>query len=218
MNKLLLGLLVVVVAIFGWATHKAYSETLIKLTDKAVMFEGDFTNGSSNRLKFYLTSNDKTDTVVFSSNGGIFGEGLEVGYILDGKGMTAHVMSGDKCISACAFAFLGGHTQYMGGVLAFHEAWAETKFKSKDKLFSEGQDIGGYTLFYVMEMGYTSQLAYLIQAKTNKGVYLVFDSTKDLNVFFVSKDDSKTTLKEYNSWPIKDPKWLQLHIKKKEEI
>jgi hypothetical protein len=218
MNKTLLTLLVVAIAFAGWATHRAYSETLIKLTDEAVMFEGDFKQGSSKRLKFYVTSNPKTKTVVFSSMGGLFGEGLEVGYILDDNKMTAQVMEGDKCVSACAFAFLGAHKQYMSGTIAFHEAWADYGTKTKETLFSQGQDIGGYTLYYVMKMGYSSQLAYFIQAKTNQTTFLVFTSPKDLNVFLVSKATDKTPLKDYNNWPVKDQSWLKTHIKKSGEF
>lgn len=214
MKKILTVLLVVVAAFAAWTTHKAYSEDLIKLTDEAVMFSGDFTQGSSQRLKFYLKKNPTTKSVVFSSNGGVLVEGINVGFILNDKLMTAYVMEGDKCVSACAFAFLGATRQFADGALAFHAAWVDkTNFKSKNKMFLEGQMVGGYTLYYVMKMGYSSQLAYFIQAKTNKDTFLVL-SVGDLKTLFVSKDVAKTPLAKYNNWPIKDPEWLKKRIKK----
>lgn len=215
LGLLLSAIAIALLALFG---SEAKAESLSKLSDKAVMFSGEFTKGASQRLKYYLTNNPGTKEVVFKSPGGILQEGLEVGYVLHGNKLTAIVMKGDKCLSACAFAFLGADKQAILGTLGFHRAWMEDRVATQNKILGDGQAIGGYTLWYVLKMGYHSQLAYLIQSQTNQGTYLVFTNKADLDLLFVSSDSEAGVGKFLEFLPNLTQEWVKQHIKKGSEL
>ena len=63
--------------------------------------------------------------VVLSSPGGNLVAGLRIGTIIRLKNFATVVPDGTYCASACAFAWLGGTSRYMGqkGLVGFHAAY-----------------------------------------------------------------------------------------------
>lgn len=65
--------------------------------------------------------------VILHSPGGSLVAGLEIGKAIRLKGFSTAVPDGASCASACALAWLGGTTRFMGGAakVGFHAAFAE---------------------------------------------------------------------------------------------
>ena len=63
--------------------------------------------------------------VFFSSNGGNLVAGLEIGRIIRRRGFSTTVQDGNTCASACALAWLGGTTRFLGPTssIGFHAAY-----------------------------------------------------------------------------------------------
>ncbi len=87
------------------------------LTIHKLRLTGMFEPGSSDRLRLTLASLDArprgwTDaplaTAEMSSSGGDLVEGLKIGYLFSEFNVATVVRKGDRCLSACALAFLGG--------------------------------------------------------------------------------------------------------------
>ncbi|WP_417207171.1 hypothetical protein [Antarctobacter sp.] len=80
-----------------------------------VMLSGQISDGDRDRLTQVIPrSDDLFDhtgspiTLCLNSPGGSLLEGLEIAAYLRGTGIRSHVAAGDRCLSACALAFLGG--------------------------------------------------------------------------------------------------------------
>ena len=184
-----LVVLIALVAIF-MSTLLVGAHEFTKSNETTVFMSGDIDAGATKELKAYLENNKKTDTIILSSRGGLFAEGIMLGLLFDEKGLATVVLKNQYCISSCAFAFLGGKKQALNGTLAFHRAYTEDKSLGMNELFGEGQQVGGFTVWYLIKMGYNSQLAYFIQAKTSVNTFFVFTDKALLDMMFVSSDDN----------------------------
>jgi hypothetical protein len=67
--------------------------------------------------------------VVFDSHGGSLIAGLRIGDLVNSKGFLTAIPDGATCASACAIAWLGGRTRFLGqhGLLGFHAAYSDQK-------------------------------------------------------------------------------------------
>jgi len=192
--KLTALVVLIVVVAFAFFTTLAKAHEITKIDNDAVLIKGEFKSGLTQQMRLYMDSNPQTTMVILNSNGGLFSEGILLGQLFNELKLGAAVVEGDRCVSACAFAFLGGERQIVEGVLAFHRAWTDDREMSMNQVFADGQQIGGYMTWYIMSMGYNTQLAYFIQAKTSRNTYLVFKNKEDLDRMFVSmKPDTPVT-------------------------
>lgn len=108
--------------------------------------------------------------VSFDSRGGALDEGLRIGRLLRKFRAGTFVRAGDRCLSACALAFVGGamlgpegvepHRRLaIGGQLAFHAFYAVSNPNAGDAAtsrargVSEGRATSAVIIAYVMEMG-----------------------------------------------------------------
>jgi hypothetical protein len=62
--------------------------------------------------------------VVFNSDGGNLQAGIEIGKTIRLKSFANAVLDGFRCVSSCAFAWLGGSPRFMqrGAKIGFHAA------------------------------------------------------------------------------------------------
>lgn len=108
--------------------------------------------------------------VSFDSRGGALDEGMRIGRLLRKVGAGTLIRAGDRCLSACAMAFVGGtmlgaegaepyRRLEIGGELGFHAFYAMRDPDSRDAAGSrargvtEGRATSAIIIAYVMEMG-----------------------------------------------------------------
>jgi hypothetical protein len=101
----------------------------------AIYLKGEIKPGDSAKLREYLATLPKRRaTVIYlNSEGGSFRDGINLGYVFRTEGIRTVIEGrGGKCMSACAFAFLGGfdrasgkpwRTKSSSSRLAFHSAY-----------------------------------------------------------------------------------------------
>lgn len=109
-----------------------------------VSVKGDFIESDIERFAD-VTKGIDSAIISFSSNGGRLSAGIEIGTRIRMRGFTTVVADREECYSACALAWLGGTTRYVGrgAQLGFHAAYLE-----KDGRFQEtgvgNAVVGGY--------------------------------------------------------------------------
>ena len=107
----------------------AYGETSPTMSNapfadgRHIRLEGEIEPGDSNKLGLLLREAlpdynvDMFNNVVVSlnSDGGDFYEGLMLAGVSEDFAVSTYVGAGDRCLSSCAIAFLGGLTNYVRG-------------------------------------------------------------------------------------------------------
>lgn len=208
--------IIVVGLLVAWCVTTQAAE-LKRVTDQSVLFAGDFTENTAEQMKKYLVLNPQTTTVFLKSNGGLANEGFQLGLVFQKNSLNVIVAEGDMCMSACAFAFLGGAEKRIEGLLGFHNAHlASTVGVNVNDAFKQGQLTGGYTLYYAMDMGYNSQFVYLIQVLTDVETFIKFENMVDLNKFFVGRLIKGMDVELFldPSMPELDDAWADKHVGK----
>jgi hypothetical protein len=118
-----------------------------------ILAEGVITSGTANRFREYIDGVEST-YVILSSPGGVLSEGVRLGRVIREAGLITMIEG--QCLSACAYAFLGGSlrsflsqtSSLRNNILGFHQF-------SSDLQLSEvqSQQIVAEVLAYVLEMG-----------------------------------------------------------------
>lgn len=92
--------------------------------NSVISIEGDFVAGD---LELFATAIQNTDAaiVTLSSDGGNLQTGLDIGGHIRMRGFSTVVPDGKECHSACALAWLGGTSRYVGtdSQVTFHAAY-----------------------------------------------------------------------------------------------
>ena len=143
----------------------------------AIAATGQFAPGVAKQFLETVNSenskNNQVVGVVFQSPGGALGEALRMGRIVRGAKMNTRVSGG--CVSACAFAFLGGVDRHAAAnVIGVHQ------FSSDEKIdISAAQSIVAELLNYTKEMGISSNLITTAEETPPKDVHWL--SSVELN-------------------------------------
>lgn len=89
---------------------------------RILMAEGGVGSSEGARLAAAISSAGNIDEVWLASPGGDLAEGIKMGRILRGKGLSVRVPANHACISSCTVAFLGGviRTVDAGGYYGIH--------------------------------------------------------------------------------------------------
>ena len=89
--------------------------------------QGDFEVGITAAVREQLRITPNIRSVVLNSRGGQVYEGRGLAKLFRSFALDTHVYG--ECSSACATAFIGGRTRYLGeqGKLGFHQFWVEAK-------------------------------------------------------------------------------------------
>ena len=111
-----------------------------RINSNTLRLVGEIEVGDSIKLEKLLKDIQREDdapvpygrSIELNSKGGVFIEGIRIGYLLREYVVEAHVKSGSICLSSCALAFLGGSFQFatsgpvagrfleLGGIIGFH--------------------------------------------------------------------------------------------------
>lgn len=100
-------------------------------------------------------------TVSFDSQGGSMLGGLRLGYAMRALAVHTNIGAGQKCMSACALAFLGGQQRTVEGEFGVHAASLShgKRLVERDVQLDSVQQLGAITTAYVNEMTGRSDVA-----------------------------------------------------------
>ena len=109
---------------------------------------GIITQGTAERFRNFLESGVEGMYITLASPGGNLVEGVRMGRLIREYGFFTNIM--EECLSACAYAFLGGKNRRIGenSVLGFHQFSSNLELP---ELVS--QQLSAELLKYVIEMG-----------------------------------------------------------------
>lgn len=95
-------------------------------TQAIVLVEGPLLSSDGTEFRSRVGSLTKA-IVTFNSDGGSLLAGIQIGKTIRLKSFATVVLDGQRCASACAFAWLGGSPRFMGSdsFIGFHAAYVE---------------------------------------------------------------------------------------------
>lgn len=170
-------------------------------------YAGEVAEGDGDRLQRYIEQFDPV-RIVLNSPGGVAAESFSLGFKL--LAFDGVVEVNNKCLSACAIAFLAApNKEINGGIVGFHAAWTPQNIDSNLAMKS-GQILGLQMAYYLDKMGYTVQLGYLVTVLTDKDTFFVFTDVEDLDRF--KGVDSVDLPEGYLGEHLAGPRRLQLLI------
>ena len=189
--KLAALVVLITVAAYAFMVTMGQAAQITKINEKSVVITGEMGPNFAKKVEAYIYKNPSTNVFFLNSPGGTVAAGIQLGSIFNRIGATTVVAAGDACISSCAFAFLGGANQKLEGALMFHRAWGNAKdgYTHNDYL-SDGQQIGGYIMWYMISVGYSTQFFYFIATETDLNKFMVFKDVKELNKLYVGGPDT----------------------------
>lgn len=135
----------------------------------------------------------EVDTAVISGPGGIAYVGMYLGAIFHGFGIDVVIPEGRTCVSACAFAALGGKTITLedGAQLWFHQFYTPG-IPALTTPLEYTESIQGTTLDiveYIGYVGYAFTFYQDIHYSTNYCVFLVVTDTDVLDYYKTDESD-----------------------------
>lgn len=74
----------------------------------ALLLNGNFRKGDTDRVAKYLNLNSDIQEILFHSPGGSLKEGIQIGQDIRRRSLLTRVPNKSYCVSACVWAFLGG--------------------------------------------------------------------------------------------------------------
>ena len=166
--------------------------------------DGEITADTPQRFREYLQNNSVGYVLVLNSDGGDLTAGVELGEIFRreglrvsvgrtvplqdaGLGQTRSVNEDARCLSACAYAFLGGSVRQIeeDGQLGFHQ-FADETLEERHTITTSGLDesiasareqfVTGFLVDYINRMGISAELYPLAAAAPPDGFHLVSKS------------------------------------------
>lgn len=192
--KFVVTVILIALALTIGVPMTAHSANITHSTSQ-INLEGEIKSGDYEQLQRVI---DRTGikSISLNSSGGAAIEGYQIGYTIRKNMMSTVIKKGNKCLSACAIAYLGGTNKYNYGILGFHVAWSQQSGKDFNEGMRSGQIIGSIDAIYSFNMGYTAQLNFIISQITSKEDFIVL-SLDDLKLFEM-KDKEYT---EFNTLP-----------------
>lgn len=158
--------------------------SIIKLDNDTVGFYGEFEQNSSFKLLEALATTD-AKYLDIESPGGLMGEALIVSDYLGKNDITVKIKKDSFCISACAFAILKAKTIHLDGTIKFHSPYIP--FVPTDiSLYEILKTSDTYTLKLAklfVSSGYSISFVELINDKTDRRTFMVFDNIENLYKF-----------------------------------
>ena len=157
--------------------------------------------------------NSENAIVVFQSPGGNLFAGIEIGKAIRLKGFFTLVPDGVQCASACALAWLGGRSRYMGATanVGFHAVYV--KAEGQAAVSSAGNAVVGA---YLNQLGLpTSAIIYITEAPPDGMQWLNFVDARRYGIDVQPFDLAARPTPKLHSSPI-DSLSLQASSVKKE--
>jgi hypothetical protein len=162
-----------------------------------IVVEGEFVYGDEKAF-IQAALNVPEGFVVLSSPGGNVHAAIEIGKAIRLKGLKTAVLDGATCASACAIAWLGGNTRYMGrnAQVGFHAVTLSND--PKHLADSVGNALVGA---YLGQLNLsTPAIAYITQAQPDDMRWLTVEDAREVGI-----EVSDLTPAEVAGLPAEDP-------------
>ena len=140
---------------------------------------GTITDGSYDRLKIFAAENNIAPggEIYLNSTSGNRLEAMRLGRLIRSLGLITHIGSPSQpgsCISACAFAYLGGQYRFMNtsdtfGVHSFYRSQGE----DQEFTLEESKDVATRMTDYMREMGVNTRLFKYMSSSIKSEIILI---------------------------------------------
>lgn len=164
--------------------------SIILIDKDTVGFYGEFEEKSAFKLVEALAVTD-AKYLDIGSPGGLMSEALLIGDYLGKNGITVKIRKESTCISACAFAVLKAKTIQLDGTIKFHSPYIPF-VPTEMPLYEMLKTSDRYTLKLAklfVSAGYTISFVELINDKTTRSTFMVFDDIENLYKFKNTGED-----------------------------
>lgn len=184
----------IAVALFGLLLPLQAQAAVTVVNDNVLYISGQTTTLQAARVTAALESFD-IDRVVIQGPGGDFFAGLTIGHAIAREGAVVQVLTGTRCISACAFSAMGGRRLMIGGELLFHRPFLRYVDTSEtiDRTVQRSEAVGVVMAAYGLNMGYDVRFIYDIARHTSPCQFIVIGSPRELEQFRNGNDSLSVT-------------------------
>jgi len=123
------------------------------------------------------------DTIYMKGPGGDYYAGLSIGRAIQKEGSRVIVARGDECVSACAFAALGGADVFVDGVLLFHKPYVTSvpAHATIDEMSAQYGVVYLDMAQYLVEVGSDMKFAKRLLKQTNYCKFLQVNSKNGMD-------------------------------------
>ena len=164
--------------------------SIILINKDTVGFYGEFEEKSAFRLVEALAVTD-AKYLDIGSPGGLMSEALLIGDYLGKHDITVKIGKESTCISACAFAILKAKSIQLDGTIKFHSPYIPfipTEMPLHEMLKTSDMYMLKLARLFVSS-GYTISFVELINEKTDRSTFMVFDNIENLYKFKNTGED-----------------------------
>lgn len=190
---------------FEWDDEQRVGIFLYRIQDgndvrDIMMFQGDFTANTTEIIKFFMDQYPEIKELSMHSPGGLAFESFELGGYLSDKQMNVTVSPGAVCLSACAYAFIGGMNYRVDGILGFHVAFIDPgqngfppgedpfNLPGLNNAYQQGQYTGSVFAQWFLTNGFNIGLVDQIVIETSQEKFLTFTHEDELMRYYVRDD------------------------------
>ena len=144
-----------------------------------LIVEGDIDDGAAERLNAMLEDGVETFQILLNSKGGNLAAGIAMGRVIRKYNLETRIgvyqemdsPTAGECLSACAYAFLGGTRRFVreGSRIGFHQfALGENPLLEGTGGLVVGQKLSASAIAYMVEMGVDARL-FTVASETGFG-------------------------------------------------
>jgi hypothetical protein len=183
---------------------------IFRLDDQGTKRDVLFYNGgihanTTEIIKYFHAQYPYIDEIILNSPGGLVDEGYELGNYFSESHLRVTVPPFGLCLSACAYAFIGGWDYRIDGMLGFHPAHVrpnpdavnspttESATESRLDIVNEGLAAGQFTgsqfTTWLVVNGFSIHFFTSIAAHTDKDRFIVMKHEDELLKWFVRDVD-----------------------------
>ena len=145
-------------------------------TTKNLTITGRTNNFQASSVYRYLRDNDVL-TVTLQGEGGDYYAGLRLGRLIEAEGSVVIIPTNQRCVSACAFAALGGDRVIVDGELWFHTPYL-TSVPTTVTILEIAQMFGRAYVdmtSYLASMGIPMSFGHDLLVRTTTSKFVVID-------------------------------------------
>lgn len=182
---------------FPGSTACAASISLIEAGQPVILVQGPLL--PSDDTEFQGRVNSLTKAIVsFNSDGGSLLAGIAIGKTIRQKSFATVVLDGQRCASACAFAWLGGSPRLMGSdaFIGFHAVYVNREGQAMES------GVGNALLgSYLTQLGLSeSAVVYVTKAAPTEMTWLNFRDAEQIGIGVMPWHSGQSFLKASPSW------------------
>jgi len=189
-------------------------------TKDILAYSGPMAKTTTKIIQYFHKQYPYIHEITLNSTGGLVTEGIRLGMYFSNTGMSVSISPNRVCLSACAYAFIGGTNYRIDGLLGFHTGFL---MKRKDApvlkspkpdstgvspavnhAYEHGHYMGAFYSKWFMQNGFNINLFMTIAAKTTMDKFYVMNHEKELYQWMARDNNSKVN--DYTKFLVSKPK------------